>query len=53
LEEKLSFLQRIGIHDLIFSDFLGLRNLSQQVEGLELPIGRVNVISIQTKSRLR
>ena len=45
LEKKLKFLQRIGIHDLIFSDFSGLRNFNQQMEGFELPIGRLNVIS--------
>jgi hypothetical protein len=45
LEQRLSFLQRIGVQNLIFSDFFGLRDFSREVGNLKAPIGRLNVIS--------
>lgn len=45
LEQRLSFLQRVGIHHFIFSDFFGLRSFGQRVKGLDLPIGHLSVIS--------
>jgi len=45
LEQRLSFLQKIGVQNLIFSDFFGLMNFNREVGNLKASIGRLNVIS--------
>ena len=44
-KQRLSFLQRTGVQNLIFSDFFGLRNFSRKVGDLKAPSGCINVIS--------
>lgn len=53
LEAKLSFLQRIGVHDLILPDFLALRDLSHQIRGLDSPIGHLNVVSHPNRESIK
>ncbi len=45
LEKRLSFLHGMGVQNLIFSDFFGLRSFSREVGNLKAPIGCLNVIS--------